>query len=222
MKRAALVIALSLLPALPHAVEPAQWTDTFESRVEIVALLQTLNGELLASSSATRTLETWCGEHHMAAAPSIVATHVAGAAKEPSPEQLQRLGVRDASAVRYRHVELRCGAHVLSEADNWYVPARLTPEMNALLNETETPFGKVVRPLQPYRRTIGVTMLWAPLPHGWEQQQPPRTASHRPRLLAIPRDVFQHRAVLYTAQNVPFAEVVETYRGEVLDFAPRR
>ena len=38
------------------------WSDTFQSRVEVLALLQSLNGEILAGSSATRTLETWCGE----------------------------------------------------------------------------------------------------------------------------------------------------------------
>src|SRR5688572_14270691 len=127
MKRGLLVVLLCFPAALDaHAQE---WRDTYESRVEILALLQTLNAEILAGSSATRTLEAWCGEHEMADEPKIVATRVAGVRKEPSAEQLQRLDVRDASEVRYRRVELRCGAHVLSKADNWYVPGRLTPEM---------------------------------------------------------------------------------------------
>jgi chorismate-pyruvate lyase len=217
MKRVVAVFALSSFLALAVAGRGRiEWPDTFGSRVEVLALLQTLNGELLASTSATRTLETWCGEHHMAAPASIVADRVAGATKPPTPEQLQRLGVRDASEVRYRHVELRCGAHVLSEADNWYVPGKLTAAMNALLDTTDTPFGKVVRPLEPYRRTIEATMSWSPLPHGWEQQ--PHAAFQPKRALAIPKEVFRHRAILYTAQHVPFAEVVETYRGELLAF----
>lgn len=217
MKRASLIVALCFaLPAL------AAWHDTFESRVEILALLQSLNAEILASSSATRTLEQWCGEHRMADDPKIVAIVVPGVRKEPSAEQLQRLGVDGASELRYRRVELRCGAHVLSEADNWYVTGRLTPEMNALLTTTDTPFGKAVQPLHPYRRTIAATMLWTPLPRGWEQQPRSRFRSRRRRTLALPKEVFQHRAVLYTADHLPFSEVVETYQSELLAFSRGR
>ena len=216
MKRALLVVQLCF-PA--HAQE---WRDTYESRLEILALLQTLNAEILAASSATRTLEEWCGEHRMAAEPKIVATRVADIRKEPSAEQLQRLDVRDVSEVRYRRVELRCGAHVLSVADNWYVPGRLTPEMNAALETTETPFGRAVAPLRPYRRTIAVTMLWTPLPRGWEQQQRSQLRFRRRWALELPKDVFQHRAVLYTADHQPFSEVVETYQGELLAFRRER
>ena len=212
MKRGLLVV---LLCFSAHAQE---WRDTYESRLEILALLQTLNAEILGASSATRTLEEWCGEHEMAAEPKIVATRVADIRKEPSAEQLQRLDVRDASEVRYRRVELRCGAYVLSEADNWYVPGRLTPEMNAALETTETPFGRAVAPLRPYRRTIAVTMLWTPLPRGWEQQKRSQLRFRQRWALELPKDVFQHRAVLYTADHQPFSEVVETYQSELLAF----
>ncbi len=216
MKRGLLVVLLCLAAALPARSQ--EWRDTYESRLEILALLQSLNAEILAASSATRELEEWCGEHRMADEPKIVATRVAGVRKEPSAEQLQRLDVRDASEVRYRRVELRCGAHVLSEADNWYVPARLTPEMNAALETTETPFGKAVAPLRPYRRTIAVTMLWTPLPRGWEQQKRSSLRFRQRWALELPKEVFQHRAVLYTAEHVPFSEVVETYQSELLAF----
>jgi len=217
MKRGLLIATLCLATALPaHPQQPPAWRDTYQSRLEILALLQTLNVDLLANSSATRTLEQWCGDHHMAADPKIVASRVADIRKEPSPEQLQRLDVHAPSEVRYRRVQLRCGAHILSEADNWYVPSRLTAEMNTLLETTDTPFGKAVQPLHPYRRTLAVTPLWAPLPPGWEQQR--RVPSHRRRLLAVPKDLFQHRALLYTADHQPFSEVVETYQSEVLAF----
>jgi chorismate-pyruvate lyase len=219
MKRTLLIAALCFSSAL-YALDQQrpQWRDTFESRLEVLALVQTLNGEILASSSATRTLEEWCGDHHMADDPKIVATRVRDARKEPSSDQLQRLGVHDASELQYRRVELRCGAHVLSAADNWYVPARLTPEMNVLLTTTETPFGKVVQPLHVYRRTIGVRMLWTPLPRGWEQQDRSRFASHRTQPLAIPKELFEHRAILYTQDHEAAAEVVETYQSELLMF----
>jgi len=193
-----------------------QRPDTYESRLEVLALLETLNAELLASTSATATLEAWCSDHHMTADPKIVAVRVAGARKTPAPEVLQQLDVADAAEVAYRRVELRCGAHVMSEADNWYVPARLTPEMNALLTTTETPFGKAVQALHPYRRTISVTALWSPLPRGWELR--PRPPSHPRRKLALPAYVFEHRALLLTAENRPFSEVVETYRSDLLAF----
>jgi len=218
MKRSLSLAALCFLLSISAFAQ--RRADTYESRLEVLALMQTLNGDLLAASSATRTLETWCGEHHLAAEPKIVATKIDGVRKEPSAEQLQRLDVRDASQVRYRRVELRCGAHVLSEADNWYVPARLTPEMNALLETTDTPFGKAVQPLRPYRRTISATMLWTPLPRGWELQPRSRFRSHSRRTLAIPRELFQHRAVLYTETHLPFSEVVETYQSELLAFGP--
>jgi chorismate-pyruvate lyase len=212
-------VTLCLLLALPAPARgPQPWRDTYRSRLEILALMQSLNANILAASSATRSLESWCGEHHMAEPAKVVAVHVPGVEKAPSAEQLARLDVQDPSQVRYRRVELRCGTHLLSEADNWYVPVRLTAEMNALLETTDTPFGKVVAPLQPYRRTISATVLWSPLPAGWEQQDTSRFQSHRHAALAIPKDLFQHRAILYTAAHVPFSEVVETYQGELLDF----
>jgi chorismate-pyruvate lyase len=223
MKRASLFLTLCIAFAVPRArAQQPAWRDRFESRVEIVALLQTLNADILAASSATRTLEQWCGDHHMADDPKIVAVRVTGVDKAPSTEQLQRLAVHDPSEVRYRRVELRCGSHVLSEADNWYVPARLTSEMNALLETSDTPFGKAVQSLHPYRRTIEVTPLWTPLPRGWEQRRRPHCQWHRRRALRIPKDVFQHRALLYTAAHIPFSEVVETYQGELLAFRRER
>lgn len=61
-----------------------------------------------------------------------------------------------------------CGALVLSEADNWYVPGRLTPEMSKLLDTTDLPFGRVVQTLHFQRHTLSSTLLWQPLPEGWE------------------------------------------------------
>ena len=60
----------------------------------------------------------------------------------PTAEQLQRLHVRSGSDVKCRRVELRCGSHIFSGADNWYVPSRLTAEMNRLL---ETRRHRLVR-----------------------------------------------------------------------------
>jgi hypothetical protein len=209
--------ALSASAVLAFPQSPPVWPDTFESRVEALALIQTLNADILGSSSATQTLENWCRDHRMADAPAIVARLVAGIDKPPTAEQLLRLRVTRRGQVIYRRVELRCGAHVLSEADNWYVPGRLTAAMNTRLTHSDAPFGKVVQPLGPYRRTFSVRLLWSPLPEGWEQRRPPTPESGRVAL-AIPTALFEHRAILYTRDHTPFSEVDEIYQGQLLDF----
>jgi chorismate-pyruvate lyase len=222
--RLALIVSLWVAPLPPgHAQTAPRWPDTFESRLEVLALTQTLNAEILASPSATRSLEKWCRDHKMAADPLIIAHAIPGVDKAPAPEQLRRLQVASGSDVKYRQVELRCGSHVLSEADNWYVPSRLTAEMNNLLDRSETPFGKAVQALRPYRQTFAVTFLWSPLPAGWEQQPRPKgEPGERARPLEVPRELFEHRAILYTSDHQPFSEVHERYQGQLLAFVPGR
>ena len=214
----AIVTAAALVSAPGRPRQPPAWPDTFTTRVEALALLQTLNANLLAARSSTTTLETWCRDHRLAATPAIVADAAGGPAVEPTAEQMQRLGVTATSEIKYRHVRLRCGTEVLSEADNWYVPARLTADMNHTLDTTDAPFGRVVAPLQPYRRTFSVQMLWTPLPEGWERGA---AAAGGRGAIDMPAALFEHRAVLYrTADNAPFSEVREVYQRGVLAFAP--
>ena len=126
-----LCLPLVLVPAL---APPARaWPDTFVGRLEVLALMQTLNATLLGARSATFALETWCGDHAMAPEPRIRARLARDVRKEATPEQRARLKVDANEPLMFRHVELACGTKILSEADNWYVPARLTPEMNRLL-----------------------------------------------------------------------------------------
>jgi hypothetical protein len=54
------------------------WPDTFVARLEALALLQTLNADLLSHDSAPLTLERWCDSHHMASPARIVAERVKG------------------------------------------------------------------------------------------------------------------------------------------------
>ena len=49
----------------------------------------------------------------------------------------QLLHVAADTRLGYRRVYLACGTHVLSEAENWYVPERLTPEMNRTFDTSE-------------------------------------------------------------------------------------
>jgi chorismate-pyruvate lyase len=215
----AAIVAIALSAVAVRAQPPQAWPDTFVSRLEALALMQTLNAEILGSRSATATLEVWCRDHRLAAEPRIVASLLPDISRAPTDEQRQHLEVRPGDSVKYRHVQLRCGANVLSEADNWYVPGRLTPEMNRLLDTTDTPFGRAVESLQPYRRTIAIRMLWTPLPDGWERRPDALPAPTRGPL-AIPDALFEHRAILYTSGNTPFSEVREVYQRQILAFPP--
>ncbi|QXX75855.1 hypothetical protein [Methylovirgula sp. HY1] len=197
------------------AAAATAWPDTYQARLAIWALIETLNADLLASHSATQTLTEWCAAHDMAKDPKIFA-HLQRIAKPITPEQRRQLEIGPNEPVIYRRVDLTCGTHVLSQADNWYVPSRLTPEMNAALTETKAPFGRVVRPLHIRRRTMAVKILWRPLPNNWEMAPP--QGDHPRHPLVIPALLFEHRALVYAADGKPISEVDETYRSDILDF----
>ena len=208
--------------AAPPA-HPLTWTSSFVTRVEALAILQSLNADLLSHDSATLTLQRWCDVHKLAQPATIVALRIADVDKVPSPEQRMELGVSSTEPVRYRRVKLSCGAVVLSEADNWYVPSRLTPEMNRQLDSSDTPFGLVVRPLHFQRRTLSSTLLWLPLPTGWEMNGAGAGAGSGGGVAggenqAMPSRLLEHRAVLNLPDGTPFSEVVESYTDQVLAF----
>jgi chorismate-pyruvate lyase len=209
-------LLLMLTTALASAAEPAPWPDSLVGRLEALALIESLNADLLAHDSATLTLERWCADHRLADPARIVAERVSDAAKPASAEVREALDVKPDEPLGYRRVRLKCGGHVLSEADNWYVPARLKPEMNQTLETTDTPFGKAVAALHFRRHTLSADLLWRPLPKGWEMDATP--APREAEALVIPDHVLEHRAVLSTPDGEPFSEVVETYTGEVLAF----
>jgi hypothetical protein len=195
---------------------PVTWTANFATRLEALALLESLNAELLSHDSATLTLERWCAVHRLASPPVIVAQRVAAADLPPSAGQRAELGVTPDELVRHRHVRLVCGTEVLSEADNWYVPSRLTPDMNARLDGSDAPFGKVVQPLHFVRHTLESTLLWRPLPEHWETD--PGSACRGVACEPMPAQLLQHRAILSLPDGTPFSEVIETYTEAVLDF----
>ena len=111
---------------------------------------------LAANNSATVALGQWCAARHIAPDPTIHAERVgaADALATPPAAIYRALGLAHGTPLAYRHVRLTCGGDILSEAHNWYVPARLSPEMNAQLNSTDTPFGKVVAPLAFTRQPL--------------------------------------------------------------------
>ncbi|MFG1430861.1 hypothetical protein V5F44_03750 [Xanthobacter sp. V2C-8] len=224
--RAALAAALLAASALgvmipsARAFEPSPgpaWPDSIPARLAALALLESLNADLLSHPSATLTLDRWCATHRLAPEGTrIVAERVPGAEKPADDAVRQALQAGPQERIAYRRVRLRCGEKVLSEADNWYLPALLTPEMNHRLETTDTAFGRVVQPLDFRRRTLSATLLWRPLPEGWEMGAAvPSAAGAR---LDPPAHVLEHRAVLTLPDGTPFSALVESYTRGVLDF----
>jgi hypothetical protein len=197
------------------------WPDTTRSRLAALALLQSLNAELLSNPSATLTLDRWCAAHNLAqAGTKITALLAKGSEKPADPSVRKLLGVGTDETIAYRRVRLSCGDRVLSEADNWYLPAKLTTEMNQALDTTTIAFGRAVAALNFTRSNLSAELLWSPLPTGWEmgvELPPPRSGT-----LALPDFVLRHRAVLKLPNGSPFSTVVENYTANVLDFSPPR
>ena len=92
------------------------------------------------------------------------------------------------------------GGLVLSEADNWFLPCRLPAAMAQALHTTDVPFGAIVAPLQPCRRTFRVAIA----PDARD-----------------PGVVLEHRAVLLDAQGHPLAVVRERYRAALIEHPVR-
>ena len=201
----------------PASPAPVSWQDSFTTRLEALALLQSLNADLLSHDSATLTLDRWCAAHHLSDPPTITADRVHDVDKPATAAQRELLQVSATEPLGYRRVRLHCGAHILSEADNWYVPARLTAPMNEALNTTDIAFGRAVQALQFRRRTLSAILLWAPLPEGWELAVP-ASPVHSGKLL-VPPYVLQHTAVLTLPDGTPISSLTETYTSEVLAFA---
>jgi chorismate-pyruvate lyase len=184
---AAMRNSLRLLTALLLTTGGAVAQTTREAR------LDRLKSDILASASATQLLTARCGELKLAT-PAVVRAQTVPVAQGADADVRALLKVDAAEPVRHRHVRLTCGGHVLSEADNWYVPSRLTAEMNQTLDGSDTPFGTVVRPLNFHRDTVAAT---------------PQTGA----------TVLQVKAVLLTPLQSPISLVIENYSGELLDDA---
>ncbi len=210
---------------LPTPTPAHAWPADLASRRLAQALLRALDAELRAHDSATLTLERWCAAHGLASPARIVADRVpCAAAADPATRDL--LDVPDAEPVRHRRVRLRCGAVVLSEADNWYVPRHLTPAMNAALDAGDASFGHVVAPLGFRRHTLAAEILWHPLPEArLPQLRPaaaPDPATGPSGTMPVPPVVLHHRAVLRLPNYTPFSVVDERYTAGVLAFPPLR
>jgi hypothetical protein len=202
-----------LLAAAPVDLTWAAAPDGYVQRLQAEAVLQTLRAELLSHDSSTAALQSWC-EAHAGPGLRITAERDQGPEKPPSDAARKALALQPGQPVRYRRVKLACGKAVLSEADNWYLPARLTADMNRALDTSDAPFGQVVRPLDFRRRFLSADLLWKPLPDGWAKAAPDTRA-----LGPIPAQVLTDTAVLATPDGKPFSFVAETYTAAAVKMA---
>ncbi|HKR91125.1 hypothetical protein [Novosphingobium sp.] len=153
--------------------------------------LEEFEAVLRRHDSATRALEEWCAARGLADPARITASNL-GADDRDMPRDARRgLRLKQGDTVAVRHVGLSCGQTVLSVAWNWYLPARLTPQMNETLRSGNAPFGKVVSSLRFRRRPLE-TM------RGRADICPDGTIS-------------THRAVLVLPDGRPLAYLVECY-----------
>lgn len=184
----------------------------FVQRLRLQTQLQTLNAELLSHDSATAVLQAMCDRRDPAAPRIRARRETVEDTAQTLADVRARLGAAANDPVVHRRVALTCGEAVLSRADNWYLPGRLTPDMNRLLETTDTPFGVAVKALNFQRRTLSAKLLFEPLPAGWEA----RPASDFGAVVVPPPEVLQHRATLQTPDGRPFSLLVETYTDRVL------
>jgi chorismate-pyruvate lyase len=98
-------------------------------------------------------LEAWCAEHGVGHG-AIRVQRVPAPPLPPDAETLDLLRPEPGEIPQHRRVVLMRGAVALSEAENWYLPQRLPPAMRDVLETTDLPFGVVVEPLRPTRRTL--------------------------------------------------------------------
>lgn len=197
----ALFTALTLTASLSTAEWVRAWPVDRPSPAKAQAALRAFEHELESHDSATAVLQAWCDAHGSAPGLRIVARTVQGAPKSAPQAARLALRLRSGAVARYRRVVLMCGDQVLSQADNWYLPTKLTDEMNRQLDRTSTPFGVVVRPLNFTRRNLTTEILFT----GGD---------------AVPPHVLRHSAVLLTGAGAPFSFVVETYTDAILAFGP--
>lgn len=173
-----------LLAAVTLAASPiaTPTLDQFEAR-------------LAANPSATAVLESWCREHFDPSA-TVRASVISTSSSSPTARIRRELAIGDAEHLGYRRVSLQCSGRTLSLAYNWYVPGRLTPEMNRALAATDQPFGRVAAPLNYTReRLLGQ--------RGNADYCPAGT-------------ILTHRALLRLPDGRPLALVVECYTGAIL------
>lgn len=178
----------ALAVALLAAAAPPATLDEFETA-------------LAATPSASEALESWC-RARIDRTGTLRAVVISASSGSPTDRVREELDIGGDERLGYRRVSLECSGRALSLAYNWYVPSRLSPEMNTRLEQTNVPFGRVAAPL-------GFT------------RQPLEGARGQADYCPV-GTILSHRALLRLPDGRPLAMVVECYTGANLESARRR
>jgi chorismate-pyruvate lyase len=166
-------------------------------------LRRRLSDRLLASPSATAVLQSWCEAQGIGQG-KIAVVHLP-LARQPAVHDyvLDALMPTRRETITVRRVHLVRGRFCLCEADNWFVPERLTKIMVQTLAATNIPFGRVIERVKPFRRTIHIRFLPGSVDCG---ELAPENAM----------PIFEHTAVVNRADGTPVSVVHEVYRSTLL------
>lgn len=154
------------------------------------ATLDQFEAALAATPSASAALQGWCHARFDPDAP-LRAVKIVASSDEPSGRIRDALDLGPDERLGYRRVSLRCAGREMSLAYNWYVPSRLTAEMNRQLAGSDAPFGRVAAPLRFTRERIA---------QPWSGPE-----------LCPAGTILAHRALLRLPDGKPLAMVVECY-----------
>lgn len=129
------------------------WAETIGRDERAARGAEALASHLAAAPSVTAGLLSWCEARGIGEGPIRVIARSGGS---PPARLAALLGAGEGERVEFRSVVLGRGAIALVEAENLFRPDRLPPDMRDALAATDTPFGTVLAPLGPVRRSIGV------------------------------------------------------------------
>ncbi|WP_207460481.1 hypothetical protein [Azospirillum sp. SYSU D00513] len=169
---------------------------------EAAARVRQLSDRIVAGRTATGALFIWCNENGISTGAIRAVTLKRRPSHVVGRKIARALNVSLYDAVGYRRVQLLRGEVLLSQASNWFIPSSLPDEIRNTLEHEDLPFGTVVAPLNPFRRTFKVRTL---LP-----------IEDRPN---SPTPVLEHEAVVYSEAGMPLAFVRERYFSTLVRYS---
>jgi hypothetical protein len=159
---------------------------------------------ILSSGTATSALLQWCVAHGLGEGPILARRQPVPVAPRPDDDLFDALGLARGETVRHRRVTLHRGEVPLSDCDLWWLPDRLPARILRALNTTDQPFGTVVVPLAPVRRTLFESFA-IDGPHVLEQRAIVEGGLGRRRPIAAVRELYRAGLVQIAAATAETA-----------------
>ncbi|NIX77022.1 hypothetical protein [Microvirga terricola] len=172
--------------------------------VERDALIRELSERIVQAKTATASLLDWCEEHGLSDGPIIARRLQDDRTLSARDLSLPALGAMSEELIRHRRVELARGDLPLVTADNWFLPSRLSAQMNEALDGTDLPFGAVIAPLDPARRNFAIHFNDPGDGEAWG-----------------PDTILEHQAVVIDGKGRPLAVVRERFQAALISFSSR-